>query len=239
MKKYYLFFLLLLPIAVVAQKKVDLDKYKFTVQYRSLPNVHLDSSYHTFDVKVEGTRLMQPFLQEMTPEKNVTIEGWRKLAYDGHITVTIKLEDLLPESVSVKERVENIKDKTGQITSTKTFYKQEVIYSFAANANIIDYKGVNIMSLVLADRNNKLTYTSPEFTIKKVAESYFLLNSFTTTKDLYRNCVNRAMQSLSARLSSDFGFGEVTVNDYMWIVDSRKHPEYDAHRQAFLQMSEV
>jgi hypothetical protein len=230
---------MLLPVAMIAQKRVDLDKYKFTVQYRSLPKVHLDSSYHTYDVKIEGTKPMEPFLRELTPEKTVTIEGWRKLAYDGHITVKVKLEDLLPESVSVKERVENVKDKAGQITGTKTFYKQEVVYTFAANADITDYKGVHIMDQVLADRNNKLTYYSPEFPIKKLAESYFVLNSFSTTNELYRNCVNRAMHNLSARLSSDFGFGEVTVNDYMWIVDSRKHPEYDAHRQAFLQVSEI
>jgi hypothetical protein len=238
-KKYYLFFLFLSPIALVAQKKVDLDKYKFTVQYRSLPKVHLDSSYHTFDVKVEGTKQMQPFLQQLSPEKTVTIDGWRKLAYDGHITVKVKLEDLLPESVSVKERVENIKDKSGQVTGTKTFYKQEVVYTFAATADITDYRGVQITNQVLANRNNKLTYNSPEFAIKSLAESYFVLNSFSTTKDLYKNCVTRAMQSLNGRLNNDFGFGEVTVTDYMWIVDSRKHPEYDAHRQAFLQLSEI
>ena len=60
---------------MVAQKRVDLDKYKFTVQYRSLPKVHFDSTYHTYNVQVEGTKLMQPFLQEMTPEKTVVIEG--------------------------------------------------------------------------------------------------------------------------------------------------------------------
>jgi hypothetical protein len=231
--------LLLLPLAMVAQKRVDLDKYKFTVQYRSLPKVHLDSTYHTYNVEVEGTKLMQPFLQDMTPEKTVIIEGWRKLAYDGHITIKVKLEDLLPESVSVKERIENIKDKTGQITGTKTYYKQEVVYTFAASADITDYRGIHIMDQVLAERSYKQVYSSPEFPIKTLAESYFMLNSFAKTNELYRNCVNRAMRYLSDRLSDNFGFGEVTVNDFMWIVDSRKHPEYAAHRQAFLKMSEI
>ena len=238
-KKNYLILLFLLPLSIVAQKRVDLDKYKFTVQYRTLPKVRLDSTYHTYNVEVEGTKLMQPFLQGMAPDKTVLLEGWRKLPYDGHLTIKVKLEDLLPESVSVKERVENIKDKTGQITGTKIFYREEVVYTFAATADISDYKGVHIMDQVLADRGYKQVYNSPEFPVKTLAEGYFMLNSYSKTSELYKNCVNRAMHYLSDRLSENFGYGEATVNDFMWIVDSRKHPEYAAHRQAFLQMSEI
>jgi hypothetical protein len=188
---------------------------------------------------VEGTRMMQPFLQEIAPEKSVILEGWRMLPQDGHLSVKVKLEDLLPEAVSVKERIENIKNNTGQITGTRTFYHQEVVYSFAATATINDYKGIHVMDELLADRGNKQVYKSPEFAISKLAEGYFMINAFTITNDLYRNCVNRAMHYLSERMTENFGFSEVTVNDYMWIVDTRKHPEYSAHRQAFQKFNDV
>ena len=71
---------------------------------------------------------MQSFFTEMDPEKSVLLQGWRKLPADGHITIKVKIEDLLPESVSKKERIENIKNKTGQVTATRSFYRQEVIY---------------------------------------------------------------------------------------------------------------
>ena len=239
MKKLYFFTLLLLPFALTAQKSVDLDRYRFTVQYRSLPKLRLDSNYRTYNVEVEGTQLMQPFLQNLSPEKTVLLEGWRKLPQDGHISINVKLGDLLPESVSVKERVESIKNKNGQVTGTRTFYRQEVVYTFDATADISDYKGMHIMDQNLADRQYKQVYRSPEFAIKHLAEGYFVLNSLAVTKDLYRDCVNRAMHYLSESITENFGFNEVTANDFMWIIDSRKHPEYTAHRKAFQQMNEV
>jgi hypothetical protein len=238
-KKLYFFALLLFPLALFAQKKVDLDKYRFSVQYRSLPKMLLDSTYHTYNVEVEGTRLMQPLLQELSPEQSVLLEGWRKLSDRGHITIKVKLGDLLPEGVSVKERIETIKNKSGQVTGTKVYYHQEVVYTFAATASINDYKGMHIMDQELADRGYKQVFNSPEFPLKQLAEGYFVVNSLAVTKDLYRNCVNRAMRYLSERITDNYGYSEVTANDFMWIVDSRKHPEYAAHRKAFQQMNEV
>ena len=46
------------------------------------------------------------------------------------------------------------------------------------------------------------------------------------------------MRLLSNEISNNFGFGTVTVKDYMWVIDSRKHPQYAAHREAFLKMNE-
>jgi hypothetical protein len=238
-KKFYYFFFLLFPYAATAQKSVDLDRFSFSVQYRSLPKLQLDSSYRTYNVAVEGTQLMHAFLQEMSPEKTVILEGWRKLEQDGHVNIKVKLGDLLPESVSVKERAETIKNRSGQITGTRTYYHQEVIYSFEANAIITDYKGMHIMDQELADRKNKQVYRSPEFALRPLAEGYFVVNSLAVSKDLYRDCVNRAMHYLSDRITENFGFEEVTAKDFMWIIDSRKHPEYRAHRQAFQQMNEV
>jgi len=201
--------------------------------------MHIDSSYRTYNVEVEGTKMMQSFLNEMAPEKSVSLEGWRKLNSEGHISIKVKLDDLLPESVSVKERLENIKDKKGQVTGTRTLYYQQVVYTFAATATISDYKGMHIMDEVLADRGYKQVFNSPEFAIRQMAEGYFLLNSVNKTGELYRNCVTKAMHYLSERLTDNFGFSNVTINDHMWIIDSKKDPEYDDHRNAFRQLSDV
>jgi hypothetical protein len=239
MKNLYAFILLLTPVAACAQRNVDLDRYNFTVQYRSLPALKLDSTYHTYNVEIEGTKLMQPLLNQMDPAKTVSLEGWRKLESIGHITMHVKLDDMLPESVSVKERIENITDKNGKITGTRSFYYEEVIYTFAATASVHDYKGVHIMDEVLAERNYKQTYKSPEFAVRALAQSYFAINALRITNNLYQSCVNRAMYSLSEKITENFGFRVATVNDYMWIVDSKKDPEYIAHRQAFLKLNEV
>ena len=231
--------LMFVPFSLLAQKNVDLDKFGFSVQLRSLPQVRLDSTYRTYNVDIESTRLMQPFMKEVDPERIVMVDGWRKLPEGGHVTVSVKLDDLLPESFSTVERLENIKDKTGKITGTRTFYAQEVTYTFAATAVVTDYKGMHIYDQQLISRDQKQRYRSPEFPVKQVADGYFMLNSIKLTSDLYRQNVTRAMHTLSNRLSNDFGYSAVTSNDYMWIVGSRKHPEYDAHRKAFQQMNSV
>ena len=238
-KKIFVSILLLAPFFLLAQRNVDLDKYNFSVQFRTLPAMHIDSTYRTYHVEVEGSKMMYSFLKDMAPENTVQLQGWRKLNSQGHISIKIKLDDLLPESVSVKERIENIKDSKGQITGTRKLYWQEVVYTFAAIASISDYKGMHIMDQVLADRGYKQVYKSPEFPIRQLAEGYFLLNSVTKTGELYRNCVVRAMHYLSDRLTDNFGFNDVTVNDHMWIIDSKKDPEYDDHRQAFRQLNDV
>ncbi|HSF44857.1 MAG TPA: hypothetical protein VLA58_02560 [Chitinophagaceae bacterium] len=239
MRNKILILLLFLPVSLWAQKNVDLDKFGFSVQLRSLPQVRLDSTYRTYNVEIESTRLMQSFMKEVDPERIVVLDGWRKLPEGGHVIVNVKLDDLLPESFSIVERVENIKDRMGKITGTRTLYSQEVTYSFAATAVVMDYKGMHIYDQQLISREQKQKYRSPEFPVRQVAEGYFMLNSIKLTSDLYRQNVTRAMHNLSNRLSNDFGYAEVTSNDYMWIVGSRKHPEYDAHRKAFQQMNSV
>lgn len=237
MMKFSLCMVFLLPISLFAQKRVDLDKFGFTVQFRSLPNYKLDSSYRTYNVEVEETKIMETFVKELEPEKSVMIDGWKKLPEAGHLTVKVKMDELIPESFATKERVENITDRNGRVTGTRTLYSQEVTYTFSANAIISDYKGIHIKDQELASRSFKQTYTSPEFPIKHLASGYFLLNSKNIISELYRISVNKATRYLSNRLSDDFGFGEVTVNDFMWIIDSRKHPEYDDHRKAFQQLN--
>ena len=238
MKNKIILLLLVLPLASLAQK-VDLDRFTFSTQLRDLPLVLIDSTYRTYNVTVEGTKLMQGYLRELTPEKSLFLEGWKMLNQDGHVTFKVKLEDLLPESFSVKERVEIKNDKTGKEISRRSYYSQEVVYTMAANAEVIDYKGANIINFVLADRGNKQVYHSPEFPIRQLAEGYFMMNALTITGQLYKSSVNRAMDYLSEQATHNFGFGERNVTDFMWILDSRKHPEYMAHRKAFQDIQEV
>jgi hypothetical protein len=238
LKKAILYFVIAIPAMLFGQKKVDLDKFRFSVQYRALPQMKVDSSYRTYNVIIEGSKLMQPFLKDIDPEKTVVLKSWKKLPHDGHLAIKVKLDDLLPESAGVKERIETTKDRNGVI-STKTYYHEEVVYSFAANASISNYKGEHIMDEELVTRNYKRTYSSPEFTIKKLAEGYFLFNAASVCRELYRNAINSAMHDLSNRITDNFGFNEVASNDYMWIIDSKKHPEYEESRRMMQQLQNV
>lgn len=227
-----------MPLALSAQR-VDLDKFKFTSQFRQLPLTQLDTSYHTYQVSIETTRLMQGYLADLAAEKTVEVEGWKQLDQQAHLIIRVKLEDLLPESVNVSEREEIVRDRSGKETGRRKLYSQQVTYTFAAFAEVEDYRGAHIRKIILADRDRKQVYRSPEFAIKAMADGYFMINSLTVTRDLFRSCATRALRYLSERATEEFGYGTTTVTEHMWIVGNKKHPEYQAHRQAFLAMSEV
>lgn len=239
MKKPTLFLLALLPLFALAQKSVDLDRYKFSVQFRSLPAMRIDSTYRTYDVSVSTTQLMNGFFLDTDPGRMVQIEGWKKLAENGHLQVQVKLGDLLPGDVAVKERVVTTRNGNGVITGTRTFYYQEVTYTFEARAIITDYRGMHIMDEELAGRMDRRVYRSPEFTLRPMAEGYFLVNSLAVTKELFRECTALALHQLTDRLNNNFGFGAVSANDMMWVIDSRKHPEYGDWRNAIRQAADV
>jgi hypothetical protein len=239
MLKIRILILVLLPAMAIAQRNVDLDKYSFRVQLRSLPKMKVDSTYRTYNVEVENTKLMQSFIRDIDPARMVEIDGWRKLNQQGHVSIKVRIDDLLPESFTVSERSENIKDRLGKITGTRTFYSQEMTYTFAATAVVMDYKGAHIQDHVLATREHKYTFRSPEFPVRQMAEGYFLINSLKVTNDLFRINVTNAMNTLSDRISNDMGYGETTTSDYMWVVGSRKHAEYDGNRKAILLMNDV
>lgn len=239
MKKYYLFLCFLCPLLAKAQKKVDLDRFKFSVQFRSLPTLQLDSTYRTYSVQVVHSQAMQSINQSTDPANTVLLEGWRKLNGNGHVLVDVQLGDLIPESVTVEERKINITNKAGVVTGSNTMYYQRVLYSFAAVAHITDYKSAHIKDEVLVNRMYKQVYNSPEFANRALAHGYFLLNSVKIIRDLYNNCANKAMHYLSNQLTDHYGFAEVTSNDYMYVVGSRKHPEYEDNRKAMGQVNEV
>lgn len=238
-KKLSIILFALAPVLLSAQKSVDLDRFRFSVQYRSLPAIKIDPSYRTYQVDVFTTKLMDPLLAELDPAKTVRLEGWKKMDGKAHISVNVKIGDLVPGSVSVKERVVTNRNGNGIITGTKTFYYQEVQYTFEAEAVVTDYKGSHIMDIPLASRTYQRVYRSPEFALRAMAEGYFLVNSLAVTKELFRECVDRSMHYLSDKLTENFGYDAVTVNDNMWVIDSRKHPQYDAWRQAIRQINDV
>jgi hypothetical protein len=239
LKKLIFLALLAGPLITLAQKSVDLDRYRFSVQYRSLPVLLIDPAYRTYHVEVEGTELMNRFLAGMSPEKTVELEGWKKLERDGHLAIQVRIGDLLPESVNVRERVEQIKNRSGQVTGTRTYYRQEVVYTFEAKAAVYDYKGMHVRDELLASRAQKRTYLSPEFSVRALADGYFVVNSIAVTKELFEKSVTNAMHLLSERISDNFGFREVTANDQMWIIGSKKHPQKTAWANAFRVINEV
>jgi hypothetical protein len=225
-------FITCVAIAATAQN-VDLDRFYFNATYRELPRRALDTSWRTFAVAVETGPLCKLSVKEEQLAQLVNIEGWRKLNKNAHILVRTRLDDVIIEKSQVRERDEILKDKNGKQTGVRKHYAMQLTYSYAAQTTISDYTGRTIEDYPVINRNSKHTYTSQEFSTKTEAEMYFMYNVINVTSEIMRRVANGTFEELSNRLTTNYGFTQRTVNDFMWILDTRKHPEYEDHRKAF------
>jgi hypothetical protein len=237
-KPLFLCIAVLLSLALAAQK-VDLDKFYFNATYRQLPHRPLDTSYRTYSVVVETGRLNRVAMREDNLSDQVYIDGWRKLVRNGHLIVNLRLEDVMIEGSETKERVEILKDKDGKQTGTRSHYSVQLKYSYAARALINDYKGSTVLNLTLATRANKQTWSTAEFDSKAEAEANFRFGIISMTGDIMRQVASNTTSEISTTLTDYYGFTTRSYTDFMWILDSKKHPEYEAHRQAWLTVKQA
>jgi hypothetical protein len=219
--------------AVSNGDKVNLDKFSFTASYRDLPRGGLDTSYHTFSVKVDYGLISRVAFRREEMENQVQIEGWKRLPYAAHVQINLRFEDLIIQGSEVKEKVQVLKDKDGKETGKKTTYVVEVPYTFGAQAKITDYKGRFIDNIVLASRDQRRVHTSEEFPNEAEAKAYSKYGLVLLTPQLVRQSMNNATAELSNTLTANYGYPERTVSDYFWVVNSRQHPEYENHRRAW------
>lgn len=215
-------------------QRVDLDKYNFNASYIDLPKTVIDTSFKTFFVEFEAGTALKRDLEEMQLEEMVYIDGWKKLTDNGHVKIFTHLDEVFIENVEVKERVEILKDKDGKETGRKSHYYVQLTYSFAAESKVTDHKGNLITTLNLADRNQRQTYNSKEFTTFIEATLYYKFRGIDFPKEIAKRAVRDAVNSLTDNLNYNYGFGTITVSDFFWILDSKKHPEYEKHRKAWL-----
>ena len=218
---------------------VDLDKYSFNANYLDLPHRALDTSYRTYYVKIEATPgVALSFLGEK-PEDMVAITGWRKLVGNAHINVIPRCEEVLIDNTDIMERAEAIKDKNGVQTGTRKYYYVRISYTFAAQVKVTDYKGNILLNYSLANRESKQTFNTQEFSTYNDASYYWKYQFLIVTREIIRKEVAETLRQLSTDLTYNYGFTPRSVNDFLWIVDLKKHPEYYDHRKAWVNFKQA
>ena len=232
-KVLFIFFTFITSLCLFGQR-VDLDKYNFSASYIDLPRMVIDSSYKTYFVEIDASSTLKNDLLGENLAEFVCIDGWKQLSGKGHVKIFTRLEDVFIENVEVKERVEILKDKNGKETGSRKYYYVQFIYTFAAESKVSDYKGNPMIAFALADRDNRQVYNTQEFSSFIEASLYYKFRGFDFTKEIAKRSVRKAMNNLSYEMTVNYGYTARTVNDFLWILDSRRHSEYEAHRKAWM-----
>lgn len=214
-------------------QKVDLDRYSFTATYRDLPRLSVDTSYKTFSVRTDISQKASYMLANEQPDDHVAVTGWRKVRKNGDLLVDVQMEDVAIANSQVKEREEILKDKNGKETGRRHYYHMELQYTFAARMQLSDHRGTNIIDRILCDRQAPKVYQAKEYSTSNEALNSFVSNALAVTSAITSLEVSQTMNTVNAILNTGIGYNQRTVGDFLWILDSKKHPEYQAHRQAW------
>ena len=111
MKKLVLILCTSLSFASAFAQRVDLDRFNFTASYRDFPNEPLPIEYKTYNVRIEASPSLGLGYTAANLENLISIEGLKKVAGTGHITILAMLDDIVIEKTETKERVQVTKDK--------------------------------------------------------------------------------------------------------------------------------
>lgn len=220
-------------------QKVDLDRYYFSASYRDLPRLGVDTSFRTFSLETGLSQNAAYMMRDEQPEENIHIIGWRKVRSRGDLLVSLQMDDIAISNSEVKEREEILKDKTGKETGRRYYYHMELRYTFAARARVSDRRGAQLIDRILADRQVPRVYNTKECASSNEALNSFVSNVFAVTSAITSFEVNQAVNGLNGLLDVNLGYSQRTVSDFLWILDSKKHPEYRDHREAWTSFKQA
>ena len=219
--------------------KANIDDYNFTTSYLQLPRKPLDTAYHTYSVNVETGLTTGIAVKKDDIVQRIEIAGWKKLRYDAHVQIKTKFEDVIIQGSEIKEKVDAIKSKDGKDSASRSTFYVEVTYSFASRATLTDYKGQLIQNLILGERDQIRIYKSEFFENVAEAKAYSKYGLIMLTSQLTKESIGTAITDLNNNLSYNYGFAEVRATDILWILSSKNHPEYEAHRRAYVAFKQA
>jgi hypothetical protein len=212
-------------------QKVDLDKTPFTIEYRDLPLNPLEVK--KYEVVVEAPKDLRALIAEPL-EDLISIEGLKKASLDEvRAKVVVTMKNLTVNKWKVEERIQVLTDNAGKETGKKSFFRVDVNYTCPGTVVIRNHQDDVVAENPIGVPN--YLWSSPEFGTSKEATDYYSTNEGKIRMDLSAAQNKSNLVALSAWLTANFGYKPVKVSDLLWILDSKKHPEYQAQQDAFIK----
>jgi hypothetical protein len=234
-----------LPLAMIClvfslkAQRVDLDRFSFTGAYRDLPRRPLDSNYRTYSVSFELGPVMRNFYRSDDLDKQVNLDGWKRLSGNAHILVATSIEDIIIESTDVVMNETVQKDKNGKEIGRKQSFTGKITYSYASRVRVTDFKGILLDDFVLASRDQKLIWNTSSFTTDTEARMYIKFGYLNIMNNIMQQTLRNIPSRLSSELTWNYGFPLREVSDYLWVLNNRKHPDYEGHQRAWIQFRQA
>jgi hypothetical protein len=141
------------------------------------------------------------------------------------------------KSSTVNERKEEVKDKDGKLTGYRYYYSTVIIYNFPISYMVIDNKGPVLLNETVSSSDK--TWTTEEYSSYKMAADYYNNNRSIIRSNLARTNMTQALASISNSLNYYYGYPPASNPTKLWILDNKKHPEYEPMQVQWKTFKEV
>lgn len=210
-------------VSMYAQK-VDLDREYIKVKYVNLPSEPIqDASLRTYVVKTnardyDGDKIID----------GITLHGFEKRTDKGTVTIDVSVEGVMIEKTEIAKREVENKDKEGNVTSVDRYYTPKIYYETKGRANISNEAGEGYSYRL----GGKSSYSGSEYSSYSKASEY-LKNNRDNLKDKFQSdFINGIPKTVSRSVNRKYGYPTYVDNVLFWILDSKKNPEYQGHKDA-------
>lgn len=225
MKKYIIATALCMAVSLQAQK-VDLDRFNFNFEYRNLPHKPLDSTFKTYSVSVDAPYTVAGVMSRDAIAQRVILQGFDRDEDGGDIMTRLQINDLIIDKYQVVESSTTTKNKDGSETKNYTYYVS-VDYSMQGTASFVAETGMELGKSINLFGSRSYNWASATYKTRSEATNYYYNNKTAIVNNLIRERLNEAIGAVNQNLNFNFGFPVTTESSFLWLLDSKKHPEYE------------
>jgi hypothetical protein len=225
--------LLLLSAKSAFSQSTDLDPQSFNLSYVSLPQkAVVDKKNRTYTVTTTADNVYNAKATQDFFEENFSIDAFKRQDSNGYLQININLWVPLILSPEIS-KVENvIKDSKGKVQSVDVSFK-----------TIIKCRDLGSFEVVCASDPsfNKKYSLDNSFTDEGLFASYADAVKYGNEAviSIKNDYFSRVKSSMDERMNRDYGYVVQQTTDYLWILDSKKHPESDNNLNALKNVKAV
>ena len=251
----------LLMAAAGFGQKVDLDRFHFDVNYIKLPREYVQPDDRTVGVRVGLGGNIRRASSEQAIYDNINVAGFQKVENNPAVGVTFTMNDLRIEKTEMKTRMGDGKDKNGKTAKVELF-TLIATYSTTGRFQLYGPKtgeprqakknpptqpnrflkaiagdqatNPSAYQTKITEQNfpDKITYSTREYQSSAEATQYFERNQRSIQFELITNYINDALRIINEQANTWYGYVPVKSQEFLWILDSKKHPEYPIQQEA-------
>lgn len=219
MKQKIILGIALLCYAFSFAQSADLDREYFKVSYVKLPsNPILEDSKRTYS----------------SNNSSIRISGFSKVKSNGTLDLNYTFNGTQVGEVDIHKTVHEKKDDDGNVVSKSYSYNVLVTYRSTASLSVTNGTTADTYTKEYGEED---AYKSKSFQTYSKAQDFYNNNRFNLRKQHTTKHKKAIRSSIAGHLNSTYGYvPHTTDSEHLWILGSKKHPEYQKHHEAFDQV---